>query len=157
MPRPLHPRVKSSQALSSHRVVADQCMVRVQAEELGVLLSRYDLRSHVNLIPWNPVDDSPYERPSRNAVRAFADVLETSHRIPTSIRITRGAHRTRLLRKPQAHAPAQIRLESRQSTRLRTFSRSKRERKQDIRQQLSGCRTCARARHAVWGLGFLGW
>lgn len=58
-----------------------------------MLLSRYDLRSHVNLIPWNPVDDSPYERPSRNAVRAFADVLETTHRIPTSIRITRGAHK----------------------------------------------------------------
>ena len=66
-----------------------------QAEELGVLLSRYDLRSHVNLIPWNPVDDSPYERPSRNAVHAFADVLETSYRIPTSIRITRGARPTR--------------------------------------------------------------
>ena len=65
-------------------------MCPLQAEELGTLLSRYDLRSHVNLIPWNPVDESPYERPSRNAVHGFADVLETNHRIPTSIRVTRG-------------------------------------------------------------------
>ena len=29
-----------------------------QAEELAALLRKYDLRSHVNLIPWNPVDES---------------------------------------------------------------------------------------------------
>lgn len=59
------------------------------AEELAQLLKRYDLRSHVNLIPWNPVDDSGYKRPDKAHVRAFAAVLE-KHRIPVSIRITRG-------------------------------------------------------------------
>ena len=33
-----------------------------QAEELAALLRRHDLRSHVNLIPWNPVDDSGARR-----------------------------------------------------------------------------------------------
>lgn len=28
------------------------------AEELAALLRRHDLRSHVNAIPWNPVDES---------------------------------------------------------------------------------------------------
>lgn len=59
------------------------------AEDLAVLLKRHDLRSHVNLIPWNPVDDSGYKRPDKAHVRAFAAVLE-KHRIPVSIRITRG-------------------------------------------------------------------
>ena len=31
---------------------------RPPAEELATLLRRHDLRSHVNLIPWNPVDES---------------------------------------------------------------------------------------------------
>ena len=46
--------------------------------------------SHVNLIPWNAVDGSPYERPSNNAVHRFADALRRDHRVPTSIRVTRG-------------------------------------------------------------------
>ena len=62
-----------------------------QAAELGALLRRHDLMSHVNLIPWNAVDGSPYERPSNNAVHRFADALRRDHRIPTSIRVTRGA------------------------------------------------------------------
>ncbi len=43
----------------------------VQAEELASLLKSHDLASHVNLIPWNPVDESEFERPSGNAVRLF--------------------------------------------------------------------------------------
>ena len=61
-----------------------------QAAELGTLLRRHDLMSHVNLIPWNAVDGSPYERPSNNTVHRFADVLRRDHRVPTSIRVTRG-------------------------------------------------------------------
>lgn len=34
------------------------------AQELGALLRRHDLRSHVNVIPWNPVDESG--EPSRH-------------------------------------------------------------------------------------------
>jgi len=44
-----------------------------QARELAALLERYDLRSHVNLIPWNPVADSAFRRPSRPAVAAFTE------------------------------------------------------------------------------------
>lgn len=41
------------------------------AKELAALLRRHRLSSHVNLIPYNFVDDSEYGRPSRNAVKAF--------------------------------------------------------------------------------------
>ncbi|EFN52752.1 hypothetical protein CHLNCDRAFT_36696 [Chlorella variabilis] len=60
-----------------------------QAEELAALLRRHDLRSHVNLIPWNPVDDSEFQRPTRRAVQAFAAALE-QRGIPVSVRHTRG-------------------------------------------------------------------
>jgi hypothetical protein len=36
----------------------------LQAEELASLLRRHDLMSHVNVIPWNPVDESEFKRPS---------------------------------------------------------------------------------------------
>ena len=38
-----------------------------QAEALGRLLYTKRLASHVNLIPYNPVDDGEYDRPSRAA------------------------------------------------------------------------------------------
>ena len=59
------------------------------AQQLASLLHRFDLRSHVNLIPWNPVDDSTYKRPDKIHMRAFADVLEKS-KIPVNIRKSRG-------------------------------------------------------------------
>ena len=59
------------------------------AEQLSNLLKRFDLRSHVNLIPWNPVDDSGFKRPDKTHVRAFAAVLERN-RVPVSIRVSRG-------------------------------------------------------------------
>lgn len=45
---------------------ADVCFL--QAQELAALLRQYHLMSHVNLIPWNPVDESPYSRPGRGKV-----------------------------------------------------------------------------------------
>jgi len=60
-----------------------------QAKELAGLLRQYDLMSHVNLIPWNPVDESPYKRPDKAKVTAFREVLEGA-RIPVSVRTTRG-------------------------------------------------------------------
>lgn len=59
------------------------------AEQLSHLLRRFDLRSHVNLIPWNPVDESGFKRPDKAHVRAFAAVLE-QNRVPVSIRQSRG-------------------------------------------------------------------
>ena len=62
----------------------------LQAEELADKLSKFNLRgSHVNLIPWNAVDDADFTRPSRNAVFAFRRALEAKG-FPVSTRITRG-------------------------------------------------------------------
>ena len=60
------------------------------AQALAALLRKHgNMRSHVNVIPWNPVDDSEFKRPSRNGVRRFVQVLESAG-IKSSIRITRG-------------------------------------------------------------------
>ena len=47
-----------------------------QAKQLARLLRDYNIESHVNVIPWNPVDESEYERPSRNRAYAFQRVLQ---------------------------------------------------------------------------------
>ncbi|KAG1656687.1 hypothetical protein FOA52_007257 [Chlamydomonas sp. UWO 241] len=59
------------------------------AKELAQLLRKYDLMSHVNIIPWNPVDESEFKRPSNNRVYAFQRVLENAG-VPCSRRVTRG-------------------------------------------------------------------
>ncbi len=53
------------------------------------MLKRHDLMSHVNIIAWNPVDESEFQRPSGNRVMAFKRVLEAAG-LPTSVRMTRG-------------------------------------------------------------------
>ncbi|CAL8470309.1 g9851 [Coccomyxa elongata] len=61
-----------------------------QAEELARTLTRHGLRgSHVNLIPWNAVDDAQFKRPSKAAGRAFRDALNRAG-VPVSVRVTRG-------------------------------------------------------------------
>lgn len=61
-----------------------------QARDLAALLKKHgNMKSHVNVIPWNPVDESEFKRPSRNSVTTFVRVLEESG-IRTSIRVTRG-------------------------------------------------------------------
>ncbi|KAL6745537.1 hypothetical protein V8C86DRAFT_1722719 [Haematococcus lacustris] len=60
-----------------------------QARELAELLRSYDLFSHVNVIPWNPVDDSHYKRPSRDRVMAFVKELDAAG-VPATIRMTKG-------------------------------------------------------------------
>lgn len=57
------------------------------AQELATLIKGW--QSHVNLIPYNPIDNAPYQRPSPRAVQAFADIL-TNANITVSIRRTRG-------------------------------------------------------------------
>ena len=46
------------------------------AKELCTLLKQYDLLSHINIIPWNKIDDSSFERPSNNRAFAFKKVCE---------------------------------------------------------------------------------
>ena len=60
------------------------------AEALARLLYTKKLASHVNLIPYNAVDDAEqYQRPPRAAVHEFRDILEEMN-VPASIRQTRG-------------------------------------------------------------------
>mmetsp|Transcript_2389 Transcript_2389/g.5988 ORF Transcript_2389/g.5988 Transcript_2389/m.5988 type:complete len:370 (+) Transcript_2389:3-1112(+) len=60
-----------------------------QAAQLAALIRERDMAAHVNLIPWNPVDESEFERPSRNSVFRFKKILEDKN-ISVSIRATRG-------------------------------------------------------------------
>src|SRR5712692_7374734 len=57
------------------------------AKELGRLL-RGKL-AHVNLIPFNPVEDTPYRAPERAAVRRFKELVEAQG-LTVTVRDTRG-------------------------------------------------------------------
>src|SRR5260370_390984 len=57
------------------------------AKELGRLL-RGKL-AHVNLIPFNPVEDTPYRAPDRAAVRRFKELVEAQG-LTVTVRDTRG-------------------------------------------------------------------
>ena len=46
-------------------------------------------QSHVNLIPYNPINEVDYQRPSPRRIQAFVDVLEKQH-IAVSVRRSRG-------------------------------------------------------------------
>ncbi|XP_022764533.1 uncharacterized protein LOC111309790 [Durio zibethinus] len=60
-----------------------------QAVELAELLHKWGRNYHVNLIPFNPIEGSEYQRPNKKAVLAFAGALET-RKVTVSIRQTRG-------------------------------------------------------------------
>lgn len=57
------------------------------AGELAQLLRGF--QSHVNLIPYNPIDEVDYQRPSRKRVNQFTDHLKASG-IAVSVRYSRG-------------------------------------------------------------------
>jgi len=57
------------------------------ARELGGLLKRK--LAHVNLIPFNPVEDTPYHAPDRKAIRAFKEMVEAQG-LNVTVRDTRG-------------------------------------------------------------------
>jgi len=57
------------------------------AKELGRLLRRK--LAHVNLIPFNPVEDTPYRAPDRAAIRRFKEMVE-SQGLNVTVRDTRG-------------------------------------------------------------------
>jgi len=59
------------------------------AKELASVLFKKNLASHVNLIPYNPVDDSDFKRPTKQAIDQFRKILEENN-VPTSVRQTRG-------------------------------------------------------------------
>ncbi len=46
-------------------------------------------QSHVNLIPYNPIDEADYQRPNQQQIQTFMDVLQ-QHKVAASIRYSRG-------------------------------------------------------------------
>jgi 23S rRNA (adenine2503-C2)-methyltransferase len=59
------------------------------AAELGALLRESGVLCHVNLIPLNPVEVLPYERPSQEQIDRFAAIVAAAG-IPTTVRYSRG-------------------------------------------------------------------
>ncbi len=57
------------------------------ARELGALL--HGKLAHVNLIPFNPVEDTPYRAPDRTSIRAFKEMVEALG-LNVTVRDTRG-------------------------------------------------------------------
>ena len=57
------------------------------AKELGVLLKKR--HAHVNLIPFNPVEDTPYHAPDARSIRAFRAMIEAQG-LNVTVRDTRG-------------------------------------------------------------------
>ncbi|MGF1568269.1 MAG: 23S rRNA (adenine(2503)-C(2))-methyltransferase RlmN [Nodosilinea sp.] len=57
------------------------------AQELAQHLRGF--QSHVNLIPYNPIDEADYQRPSEASIRDFVAQLEARH-IAVSVRYSRG-------------------------------------------------------------------
>ena len=58
-----------------------------QAIELAHLL--HGFQSHVNLIPYNPIQEVDYQRPSPQRIKAFVQALKQEH-IAVSVRYSRG-------------------------------------------------------------------
>jgi 23S rRNA (adenine2503-C2)-methyltransferase len=58
-----------------------------QAAELAQLLRGF--QTHVNLIPYNPISEVEYQRPSASRIQAFANVLR-QQQIAVSVRYSRG-------------------------------------------------------------------
>jgi len=58
-----------------------------QASELAQLLRGF--QSHVNLIPYNPIQEANYQRPSLSRIQAFVNVLK-QQQIAVSVRYSRG-------------------------------------------------------------------
>ncbi|HEY9648294.1 MAG TPA: radical SAM protein, partial [Chroococcidiopsis sp.] len=57
------------------------------ADELAAHL--HGFQSHVNLIPYNPIDEVDYQRPDNHRVQDFVDALK-GHNIAVSVRRSRG-------------------------------------------------------------------
>ncbi len=58
-----------------------------EAQELAQKLKGF--QCHVNLIPYNPVQEAPYKRPSPGTIKAFSEVLDKMG-VAVSVRYSRG-------------------------------------------------------------------
>jgi 23S rRNA (adenine2503-C2)-methyltransferase len=68
-------------------MLADVNDTERDAKELGLLLRKK--LAHVNLIPFNPVDDTPYRAPERAAIRRFKEMVQAQG-LNVTVRDTRG-------------------------------------------------------------------
>jgi 23S rRNA (adenine2503-C2)-methyltransferase len=93
---PVHDLVDAAQAYAAktgRRVSYEWVMLagvndtEQDARELGALLRRK--LAHVNLIPFNPVDGTPYHAPARSSIRAFREMVEAQG-LNVTVRDTRG-------------------------------------------------------------------
>jgi 23S rRNA (adenine2503-C2)-methyltransferase len=60
---------------------------RSHATELASKLRGF--QTHVNLIPYNPIEDADYDRPTPRDIKDFVDILEQKH-IAVSVRYSKG-------------------------------------------------------------------
>ncbi|MBF2008635.1 MAG: 23S rRNA (adenine(2503)-C(2))-methyltransferase RlmN [Chlorogloeopsis fritschii C42_A2020_084] len=68
-------------------LLADVNDLPEHAAELAQRLRRF--QSHVNLIPYNPISEVDYKRPTSSRIQAFVKVLK-QHHIAVSVRYSRG-------------------------------------------------------------------
>ena len=57
------------------------------ARELSRCLKGF--QTHVNLIPYNPISEVDYQRPNKNRIKEFTNILESA-KIAVSVRYSRG-------------------------------------------------------------------
>jgi 23S rRNA (adenine2503-C2)-methyltransferase len=57
------------------------------AEELAELMRGF--QCHVNLIPYNPINEVDYQRPSKDRIYQFVKILE-EYNVAVSVRYSRG-------------------------------------------------------------------
>lgn len=80
---------------SDRRIMLEYVLIKgvndskAQAQELSRLIAPHRRKFKVNLIPYNPDPDLPYERPSLERVYAFQEVLR-SHGVSTFVRLSKG-------------------------------------------------------------------
>lgn len=61
----------------------------MQAQRMVALLKTYGLGTHLNIIPWNPVDESDFKRPDKKHVMEFEETL-LDNGLNCTVRSTRG-------------------------------------------------------------------
>ena len=88
------------------------------ARELGALLRRK--LAHVNLIPFNPVEDTPYRAPDRASIKRFKELVEAQG-LNVTVRDTRGREADAACGQLHERAMRSVQLPSGASTTSRTW------------------------------------
>lgn len=89
----LLPACKQYVAATRRRITFEYVIIRnlndspQHAAELGNLLRGIDC--HVNIIPFNPAEDSEFRPPARPKIQYFSELLQ-KHHVPNTVRMRRG-------------------------------------------------------------------